>query len=42
MPATFSGNFLELSGGRKVYYAHSKPAGPATGAPIVAIHGLGG
>jgi len=39
--ATFKGDLLQLPGGRKVYYVHSAPAVPA-GAPIVAIHGLGG
>jgi hypothetical protein len=42
MTTTFSGDYLELEGGRKVYCVHSAPATPATGTPIVAIHGLGG
>jgi hypothetical protein len=42
MSTTFSGDHLELPGGRKVYYVHSAPASPATATPILAIHGLGG
>lgn len=38
----FVSDYLTLGSGRKIYYAHSAPATPATKAPVVAIHGLGG
>jgi pimeloyl-ACP methyl ester carboxylesterase len=38
----FVSDYLTLGSGRKLYYAHSAPAKPASKAPVVAIHGLGG